>query len=152
FRPPYVGDRSVVATAADLDYSQLGKHPRLGGEPDLASVAARYERVWLEHCTSWVSRDIHPANHMPAYGRDLARNSAEGLILLQLDYSNAEKAQLLVGLVQYGIDIYGIAAAGGAWDANGGHNLGRKMPLLLAGRVLHHAAMLDYADASKHFI
>ncbi|MCA9639995.1 MAG: hypothetical protein KC492_04845, partial [Myxococcales bacterium] len=152
FRPPYVGQRSVVATAAELDYSQLGTHARLGGEPDIDSVASRYERVWLEHCTSWVSRDIHPANHMPAYGRDLARSSAEGLVMLQLDYSDAEKQRLLVGLVQYGIDIYGIAAAGGAWDANGGHNLGRKMPLLLAGQVLHHPQMLEYADAAQHFI
>ncbi len=152
FRPPYVGDRSVVATAAALDYAQLGTHARLGGEPEIASVASHFERVWLEHCTSWVSRDIHPANHMPAYGRDLARSSAEGLLLLQLDYSNMEKERLLIGLVQYGIDLYGIAAAGGAWDANGGHNLGRKMPLLLAGQVLHDSAMLEYADASKHFI
>lgn len=152
FRPPYVGDRDIVATASDLDYSVLGRHARLGGEPDITTMAARYARVWLEHNTEWTSRDIHPANHMPAYGRDLARNSAEGLILLQLDYPDEDKEAVLVGLVQYGIDIYGIARAGGAWNANGGHNLGRKMPLLLAGTVLHHAEMLEYGNADEHFI
>ncbi|MBO6935052.1 MAG: hypothetical protein JJ863_08750 [Deltaproteobacteria bacterium] len=152
FRPPYVGTRAVVATAADLDYSVLGRHPRLGGEPDITDLAGRYRHVWLEHNTAWTSRDIHPANHMPAYGRDLARNSAEGLILLQLDYPDEDKEAVLIGLVQYGIDIYGIAREGGAWNANGGHNLGRKMPLLLAGTVLHHAEMLEYANAEEHFI
>lgn len=152
FRPPYVGDRDIVANASELDYSVLGRHARLGGEPDITSLAGRYARVWLEHNTAWTSRDIHPANHMPAYGRDLARNSAEGLILLQLDYPDEDKEAVLIGLVQYGIDIYGIARDGGAWSANGGHNLGRKMPLLLAGTVLHHDEMLEYANAEEHFI
>jgi hypothetical protein len=153
FRPPYVGDdRSVVATIDDLDYRVLGTHPRLGSEPDLADVSDDFDRVWLEHCTEWSARDIHPANHMPTYGRDLAGRSARGLLLLQLDYTDEEKEHLLIGLVQYGIDLYGIAREGAAWNANGGHSLGRKMPLLLAGTVLHHEGMLAYADAAQHFI
>jgi ferredoxin len=153
FRPPYTGtDKTIVATEADLDYNRLGNYTKLGNEPDLNSITQRYERVWLEHCTSWVARDIHPQNNMPAYGRDIARSSAEGLILLQLDYTVMQKQPLLVGLVQYGIDIYGIAKQDGAWKNNGGHNLGRKMPLLLAARVLNNDDMLVYADKQQHFI
>lgn len=153
FRPPYTGsDKRIIATADDLDFSWLGTYARLGGEPDVNEVADKYKRVWLEHCTEWVQRDIHPKNNMPAYGRDIARETAAGLLLLQLDYPDSQKKNLLIGLVQYGIDLYGVAVNGGEWYNNGGHNLGRKLPLLLAGRVLNNTDILAYADKEKHFI
>ena len=153
FRPPYTGaDKQIIATENDLNYSRLGNYDRLGGEPDITDVAANYERVWLEHCTEWVQRDIHPQNNMPTYGRDIARGSATGLILLQLNYTDSEKRVLLIRLVQYGIDIYGIARTGGEWYNNGGHNLGRKLPLLLAARVLDNQDILAYGDKEQHFI
>lgn len=153
FRPPYTGnDKRIIATVADLDYNQLGNHARTGGEPDIEEVSKRYERVWLEHCTEWIQRDIHPANNMPAYGRDIASSSGVGLLLLQLDYPWSQKRTLLIRLVQYGIDIYGVARNGGVWYNNGGHNLGRKMPLLLAGKVLGNNDILAYGDKEKHFI
>ncbi|WP_075341495.1 hypothetical protein [Tenacibaculum agarivorans] len=153
FRPPYTGsDKSIIATVNDLNYDVLGKHPKLGNEPDILDVQENYERVWLEHCTEWVQRDIHPKSNMPTYGRDIAKKSGEGLITLQLDYSDKEKELLLIRMVQYGLDIYGVAKNGGEWYNNGGHNLGRKMPLLLAAKVLNNTDMLAYADKEKHFI
>lgn len=153
FRPPYTGnDKSVIATIDDLDFDVLGNHPRLGDEPDITEVVSYYDRVWLEHCTEWTQRDIHPLNNMPAYGRDIADKSAIGLILLQLDYSNAEKKELLINLVQYGIDLYGLVRNGAIWYNNGGHNLGRKMPMLLAAKVLNNTDMLAYSDKEKYFI
>lgn len=153
FRPPYTGiDKSIIATVADLDYSQLGMYRRLGSEPDISLIAERYKKVWLEHCTEWVQRDIHPKNNMPTYGRDIANGSGTGLLLLQLNYSQQQKEMLLIRMVQYGIDLYGVAKNGGIWKNNGGHNLGRKLPLLLAAKVLNNNAMLEYADKEKHFI
>ncbi|QXP60971.1 hypothetical protein [Olleya sp. HaHaR_3_96] len=153
FRPPYTGtDKTAIATISDLDYNALGSYARLGLEPDIEDVSHYYDKVWLEHNTAWTSRDIHPANHMPAYGRDLANKSAIGLILLQLDYSNEEKEHLLINLVQYGIDIYGLTRTGTHWNNSGGHNLGRKMPLLLAAKVLNNTDMLSHADKEQHFI
>ena len=55
-------------------------------------------------------------------------------------------------MVQYGLDVYGAAREGAAWTNDGGHNMGRKMPLLLAGVVLGDPDILEYGDASKHFI
>jgi len=153
FRPPYTGsDKSIIATKSDLNYEVLGTHAKLGGEPDITEVAGYYKRVWIEHCTEWVQRDIHPQNNMPAYGRDICSRSATGLILLQLDYTQAQKEELLIGLVQYGIDIYGVAKNGGVWYNNGGHNTGRKMPLLMTAKVLNNSDMLAYADKEQHFI
>ncbi|MHA7057411.1 hypothetical protein ACWGOQ_0009355 [Aquimarina sp. M1] len=153
FRPGYVGtDKSSIATIDDLDYSLLGKHAPIGGEADLDEVAKKYERVWLEHNTEWTARDIHPENHMPDYGRDITTALAEGLLLLQMDYSNEQKEKLLINMVQYGLDVYNVAKNGGEWYNNGGHNLGRKMPLVLAATVLGNSEMLAYADKEKHFI
>lgn len=153
FRPPYTGsNKTAIATTTDLNFDVLGTHPRLTDTYDIGEVTHYYDRVWLEHNTAWTSRDIHPANHMPPYGRDLANKSAIGLILLQLDYTNEEKTQLLINLVQYGIDIYGLAKNGAQWNNSGGHNLGRKMPLLLAGKVLENDDILAYGDKEQHFI
>ena len=153
FRPPYCGaEKGIPGTIADLDYSVLGNHPKLGGEPDINEVAGYYEKVWIEHNTDWTQRDIHPFNHQPNYGRDITKQSGHGLVLLQLDYTQAEKELLLIRLVQYGIDIYGVVSTGATYYHDGGHSLGRKMPLLLASQVLKHETMAEYADASKHFI
>jgi hypothetical protein len=48
-----------------------------------------------------------------------------------------DKKDLLIPFVQMGIDFAGIADAGGGWPANGGHHMGRKLPILLAGTVLN---------------
>ncbi len=153
FRPPYVGtDKTITATTSDLDYDQLGHYPLLGTESDIEEIAETMERVWLEHNTEWTQRDIHPKNNMPTYGRDIAKASGNALLALQMDYSDEEKQTLLIRMVQYGIDLYGVACNGGNWYNNGGHNLGRKMPLLLAAKVLHNEEMLAYGDKEQHFI
>lgn len=153
FRPPYIGtDRTILANVSDLNYDALGRHPKLGGEPIISEVSQRYERVWLEHNEVWTQRDIHPQNNMPTYGRDIALSSGVGLILLQLDYTNEEKEELLIRLVQYGLDIYSTVKQGTNWYNSGGHNQGRKMPLLLAGKVLGNPDILAYADKEQHFV
>jgi hypothetical protein len=55
-------------------------------------------------------------------------------------------------MIQYGIDVYGSAKAGGFWREGGGHNQGRKMPLLFAGTVLNNPAITAYANAANYFI
>lgn len=153
FRPSYIGNnKSIIATIDDLNYDALGQHPKLGGEPNISEIAQRYERVWLEHNADWLQRDIHPLNNMPTYGREVAFGSSDGLILLQLDYTNEEKEQLLIRMVQYGLDIYSTVKQGTVWYNNGGHNQGRKMPMLLAGKVLNNSDIMAYADKEQHFI
>ena len=78
---------------------------------------------------------------------------AAAMLSLQLDYSNLEKEPLLISLVQAGIDIYGAAKYGGAnWYADGGHNTGNKMPLLLAATMLNDPDMLTFGDKQQHYI
>jgi hypothetical protein len=152
FRPAYCGSDKTFRYIADLDYSILPSAPAPAGTPDLTTVANNFIRPWIEVNTEQLGRYLHPANHQPEYGSSMARLLGRGLLSLCLGYSNAQKETLYIRMVQYGLDVYGAAVAGGRWAANGGLNLGRKMPMLLAGYALNDASIKAYADKSLHFI
>jgi len=150
FRPPYTGtDKTLRWNTSQLQRARLRSLPKVTNTPLLSTVEAMFERPWLEHNPDWTGRYIHPSGNMPDYGRDIANNLAEGLLSLQLDYTQAQKEKLLIRLVQYGIDVYGVAKAGGVWFDNGGHGQGRKMPLILAGLMLGDANFITLADGSR---
>ncbi|HEY0944528.1 MAG TPA: immunoglobulin domain-containing protein [Opitutaceae bacterium] len=153
FRPPYCGtDKTPYWNKNQLDYSRLRSLPKPDSLRDLHEVEGYFERPWLEQNTIWTGRYLHPTENQPDFGRDMANCIGEALISLQMDYTVAEKETLLIRFVQYGLDVYGVAKAGGVWLPNGAHNQGRKMPLLLAGTVLSDGDILAYGDAAKHFI
>ncbi len=153
FRPPYVGtDRKVRWNVSQLDREKLRQLPKPANTPDIGTAAGWFERPWIELNTSWTGRYLHPQKNQPDYGREIANQLGTGLLALQLDFTREQKEPLLVRLVQFGIDVYGTAKAGGVWEDLGGHNPGRKMPLLLAGAMLGDEEILAYADAGKHFI
>lgn len=152
FRPPYVaGDKSLRWNRSQLKYGSLRSLPVVAGTPSLTSVEQSFERPWIEQKTNWTGRYVHPGANQPTYGREIAHSLANGLLSLQLNYSAAQKEKLLIRMVQYGIDVYGVTKSGGRWNNDGGHNQGRKMPMLLAGVVLGDADILRYADARQHF-
>lgn len=143
FRPPYTGtDKTIRHNESELDYSVLGNLAPTGSVPVLADTAARFQRVWLDHTPSWVSRYMHPVENMPDYGRDFTSLFGTGALLLQLNYTQAEKRDLLVRLTQIGIDHFANVQNGCVWEGVGGQCSGRKFPILLAGAVLHDASML----------
>ena len=144
FRPPYSGqDKTSPWTADDLRYDLLPRLEPVANTPDIAQMAGAFERVWLDHVPGWTGRSIHPVTSMPAYGRDLANQLGRGSLMLMLDFPDEQKRDLLVNLVQVGIDFYGIVEDGGEtnWVPNGGHAQGRKWPILLAGTMLDDDAM-----------
>jgi len=159
FRPPYIGagNKALNWNKNDLDYTKLGSLANPGGTYPLETVAARFERPWIEINLTWAGRNMHPDlnqrsldNGVGAYGRELANTIGAGLVALQLNYTDAEKETLLIRMVQYGIDVYGVAKMGGVWLNDGGHNMGRKMPMLLAGYMLDDENIMEYADGAKH--
>ena len=144
FRPPYAGtDKTIRHNEADLDYTALALLNTAAAQPDLTTTADNFERVWLDHCSSWTSRYLHPVENMPDYGRDFTSLYGTGALLLQLNNSKAEKRDLLVRMTQIGIDFYGNLMNGGVWSGVGGQCSGRKFPILLAGRVLNDTPMLN---------
>jgi hypothetical protein len=62
--------------------------------------------------------------------------------MLNCNYTAEEKKPLLINIIQYGIDLWGIARAGyNGWQAHGGHGSGRKWPIIFAGMLLGDTAM-----------
>ena len=138
FRPPYVkGDKPMVHRATDLDFSVLRKLAPVGDAPLIEAVARDFERLWLDHFPEWVVRYAHPGDNMPNYGRDIGAKVGTAALLLNLDLPDAQKRDLLIRLVQFGIDTYGALQSGCRWKGVGGHGHGRKLPILIAGAVLH---------------
>ena len=143
FRPPYSGsDKTIRHNEADLDYTALASLASAAAQPDFEATADSFERVWLDHCSSWASRYMHPVDNMPDYGRDFTSKYSTGAMMLHLDKTNAEKSVMLIRMTQIGIDFFGNVQNGGVWTGVGGQCSGRKFPILLAGRVLNDAAML----------
>lgn len=143
FRPPYAGhDKTIRHREVDLDYTALASLASTSGQPNFAASAARFERVWLDHMSDWTSRYMHPIDNMPDYGRDFTALYGQGALLLHTNVPIAEKRDMLVRLVQIGIDFWGNVLGGGVWGGVGGQGSGRKFPVLFAGRMLNDPQML----------
>lgn len=153
FRPPYIGGGSRVSQwkVSDLDFSKLNSlsSAALTARPNIETVAGKFSKVWYEQDLNWTGRFLH-ASYMAdnGYGKDMAVATGDAALLLQLDYTIAQKNSLLINIVQYGIDISGILSAGGQWYADGGHNPGRLSPLLIAAFVLNDANLKAMALGS----
>lgn len=158
FRPnPYSdGDKTSNWTEDDLDYSILKNRPVVEPMPDTDALVDQALRFWNEQETTWKQRPVHAKNNQPAYGRGIGKRSGQMLLLVHLDIDEDVKRDLFVGLVQYGLDNYGRFKAGSPefksdvrWKANGGHNVGRKMPVVLAGLALDDSGILSIADRDE---
>lgn len=139
FRPPYCGtDKTSEFNFSQLDTSQLLTLAHVEDTPDMATVARQFQRAWIDFIPGWQQRDIHPTNNMPRYGREIAMHVGIGALMLNLDFTLAEKRKLLVGYIQLGIDLWGIVEDGGTenWAPDGGISSGRKWPILFAGMLL----------------
>jgi len=153
FRPAPVGsDKSPLRNVSQIDWSKLKSLPAPSGAPDLEKVAERLERPWLEQDPNWTGRTIHPSNNQPDYGRDISLLLGDALLLAHLDFPEAKKRDLVIRLIQYGIDVEGSARNGAIWIGYGGHNQGRKMPMIFAGLLLNDKDILARANAKEHFI
>lgn len=143
FRPPYSGtDKTVRFRESQIDYSKLASLSPGTGAPTMASIAPRFQRVWLDHCSSWTSRFMHPTQNMPDYGRDFTSLLSTGFLMASLNnHTNAQKRDLVVRLLQIGIDFHGNVLNGGTWEGVGGQGSGRKFPILFAGHLLGDATM-----------
>jgi hypothetical protein len=144
FRPPYSGpDAAVTFHTGMLDWSRLRSVQAAAGRPSIAATVQQLERVWLDHTPSWIGRYMHPALNMPDYGRDLATLYGEAALIANCTGTVAERQQLVIHLVQIGIDYYGCLLGGCRWPGLGGHGTGRKLPILFAGAMLGRQDMLE---------
>jgi hypothetical protein len=152
FRPRYTGSGSRASnwTTADLNYDALADWVTSGTTPpSRASLETDFAKLWYEQDTSWTSRYYAtPYMATNGYGKDKALKVGDACLLLNTDLSDANKQTLLIEMVQYGIDIGGVIAAGGVYNADGGHQCGRLAPVLLAAVVLDDATLKSYVTGA----
>jgi len=159
FRPPYAGTDKPIHSSAKLRRELL---PNLAlpsslkkqDVPDLKKLAdTRFSRPWIDWFIGFGG--LHSDYEAP-YGREKTSEVGTAGLLLCLDKNVVgDKEPLLIGLVQTGIDLYGMLNSGCRWTSDGGWNMGRKFPILFAGLMLDDKDMLNigkkYAPESNTF-
>ncbi len=152
FRPGYTGSGSRASkwTVNDLDFSRLKKLPSAGlSVPSISTYENDFEKTWFEMDLTWTGRYMHaPYQATNGYGKDMAIKTGDVALMLNLDFTDAQKMKLLIEFVQYGIDIARIRELGGRWYDTGGHNPGRLAPLVIAAAVLNDAGLKSLMNAN----
>jgi hypothetical protein len=150
FRPAYFGtDKGIKYNKSNIDLNKLRRLPNISGMPSLSSTEDSIARPWVDTLGGWIGRQIHPANNMPDYGREMATTIGMAGLMLNSDFSNPEKEKLAIYMCQLGIDFYGIAINGQVgWPADGGHASGRKFPIIIAGSLLNDNKMLNVGSVT----
>jgi hypothetical protein len=150
FRPPYYGTNKPMFSTGDMD-ANLGILPRLsstasidGSLSSLSAALEKVDKVQLGHIPGWTGDEIHPVENFGGltdpYGPEVSNVNVEAflrMLIVKPGDSEAERRQVAIALTQYGIDIYGERAAGVVWPAEGGINLGFKLPAAFAGLILN---------------
>ena len=137
FRPGYVGKWKKQFTASQLTRDALPKLKAPKTVPDAKPYERYLQRIWLDHMRQWSNRKMHPLENMPDYGREITNIVSDVALLLCLDDPDKKHETLLLQFVQKGIDYYATARSDNdLWIANGGHNSGRKYPILFAALML----------------
>lgn len=141
FRPPYAGVSKPRFRKKDIQWDLL---PRLAPVEDIPSweeFERYYQRPWIDDLMSWTQQELVPYENGPNYGREHARIGSMASLLLMLDEPIEKKEKLTIGLIQRGIDLYGLAMIGCYWNEGGGHSSGRKWPILFAGIMLNDKSL-----------
>ena len=141
FRPAYSGhDKTSIYTEAQVSDHFLRQLVPPASTPPIEELEAAVEKLWLDHVNGWLGAYLHPSSQMPHYGRDIALLTGTIGTVLHLDVcelpGRPSKQILLRRFLQLGIDLAGIVNAGGGWPADGGHGVGRKLPIVMSELAL----------------
>jgi hypothetical protein len=152
FRPGISSVTKTLHNVGTLDYSLLKNLACPMAKPNIITYAGYMRMVWLTHNGGWTGRYMRPSDS----GLDnyyYPGTFAVAALMLHLDYTQAEKANLLINFIQLGIDIYSYLASGAnGWPPDGGHSSGRKWPVLFAGIMLDYAPMKNIGQVSGDYL
>lgn len=148
FRPFYGGtNKAILHNKSDIDYSRFRSLAPVANTPTFAGLeeAFRYPIVTIGN--EYPANEYNIAKYNctiddDTYGSAIANMTTQAGLLLNLNYTPAQKEALAIRYIQYGLDTYGAISAGGSFPGNGGHSQGRKLPFAIAAHVLNDAAMI----------
>lgn len=143
FRPPYTGTDKPIFRKSEIKWNLLPKLEAIDNVPSWAEFERYFQRPWIDHLMSWEQQELVPYENGPNYGREHARIVSMASLMLLLDVPKEKKEKLTIGLIQRGIDLYGLAINGGYWNEGGGHSSGRKWPILFASIMLNKPGLTN---------
>jgi hypothetical protein len=141
FRPSYAKNSTNIYLSRNLRRQLLPTLAPVQNVPPLSEFEGYLQRPWVD--SVFFNFDV-PSSYMVSYGREGGYLIGFAGLLLTLNFTPAQKEPLLVYMVQYGIDLYGLVQQGHAgWPGWGGYGQGRKLPILLAGLMLNQPGMTN---------
>lgn len=151
FRPPYAaGDKTVRYRAAQLDLEKLPRLALVGTPPAWEDVERLVERPFVDFAPNWNRYHLSTQHNGELYGRDTSLQVGRVTAMLVADNPPDRKRKAAIGLVQRGIDLYGLFQDWNThrdqrtfpWRSDGGHSSGRKWPIVFAGAMLGDTNLL----------
>lgn len=124
YRPWYCGPskQSSYLRASQVNTSLLPGASLGISAADVNTISDRVNNgngaSWAPDHSYWPSLGIHPAGQMPAYYREIGQYMSDACALLA---SNQWTSRALIGVLQWGIDSYGIQHNGGIFRGGGMH-------------------------------
>ena len=157
FRPPYSGPARPIHRLSDIRTDRLLTLPGVGrrlGAADREEYESRFKRFSVEISPNWNREHLASGRHQPLYGRDICQNEAEPFLWVHGNYPVEDKVEVLIGLLQNGIDRYGTFQSAKEqgfhpWLSDGAHHSGRKFSILHAGHLFDDPGMLSITQQSR---
>ena len=158
FRPSLFSTtpRVVQFNKSDINFSILKNLARVPATPSVAAIELMLPALpWFEFDNTWLQSSFGPANNFATsggpltypnaasgYGREIAIKWGRVALWLNTANTQAVKEKAMIQAIQCGLDIASFIRHGGAFYSDGGHKIGRKFPMLLAGLALNDPEIL----------
>ncbi len=164
FRPAYAGahDRSIKYRRSNVNMGIFKNLPVTGTLPDRQKIITNIKRPLLDFVispsanpnTSFKANNLEMKSNglIRTYGREISIGSIQAASYLNYNVGAENKEEVAIHLIQWGIDVAGLANDGMVWGANGGHHMGRKLPLIIAAEALNNADMKRQANFTQNNI
>lgn len=135
FRPPFVGTVKPLYSGNNLRFDKLESFPPISSLPDPEYFIRGLQRPWLLHSFDFNGRAMHPYQNMLNYYREIGAFLSDASLLVHFDLEPQYKEELVLLLVQLGIDMYYTALLGH------GDSSFYKWPILFSGMVLDNPSL-----------
>lgn len=155
FRPSYAVGQKAMYSSVGVDVASMPTYAPVISTPPIETIASYVSSPWLDAIDNYQSEFFRPSDNYPyagtgkngTYGRYLAAASGVAALATTLDQDEVgDKSGIVLGLIQIGIDAYGMLLNGAKWAANGGHHAGFRLPIVFAGEMLNHSGMLGISS------
>jgi len=147
FRPAYASStKEIKYNLADINFDALSDLTVVGSNaPALDDVVEwfKYPTISIAHAT----RSAEIGGNRCSQHDDYTQRIGQALLLLNCNFTDAEKQTPLIHILQNGIDRYGVLSenAGGRiiWRGNGAFHMGIKLTIIASAKILGDDSMLS---------